>query len=222
MIENIIKLVKESNVQLWWPVDLNYHIKTGGDWKIEVILGAILTQNTKWSFVEKNIEYLKSKNFIFNIDNLKNLDINYIKVPFKSRKLETIKNIADSIENIDINNRVDYIRKELLDIHGIGKETADAIILYAFEKPILVIDYYTKRYFNLDIGYDKLRVKLETEIKDNMNRIEKLLKKKINNYKKYPFLSVYNLKDDIDYNKKLTIIYKEIHAMIDIKMKNLK
>mgnify|MGYP001770780975 CR=1 FL=1 len=56
--DKIINLIKESDFQFWWPVDLYYHNKTNGDWRVEVIIGAILTQNTKWDFVEKNINFL--------------------------------------------------------------------------------------------------------------------------------------------------------------------
>jgi len=73
MYRSIINLIKETNFQFWWPVDINYHNKNKGDWRIEIIIGAILTQNTKWNIVEKNIEYLKSKNFIFRLENIDNL-----------------------------------------------------------------------------------------------------------------------------------------------------
>ena len=69
--------------QFWWPVDVDYHNKNEGDWRVEIIIGSILTQNTKWNLVEKNLEYLKSKNFIFRLENINNLSISDIKVPFR-------------------------------------------------------------------------------------------------------------------------------------------
>ncbi|MGB9674536.1 MAG: hypothetical protein ACPLX8_00225, partial [Nanopusillaceae archaeon] len=115
------------------------------------------------------------------------------------------------------------IRKELLNIDGIGKETADVIILYAIEKPIFVVDYYTKLFLNMFIEYDKLRKEIENAIIKNIDVIENLFINKIGKAnKKLPYLSVYDFRKDLELDKKLTIIYKELHAMIDIKMKSLK
>ena len=230
MYKYIINLLKEMDFQFWWPVDINYHNKNNSDWRIEIIMGAILTQNAKWNLVEKNIEYLKSKNFIFRLENINNLSINDIKVPFRLRKLETLKYLSDYIlenyRNIDNFSKleVNKMREELLKIKGIGKETCDAIILYSFEKPIFVVDYYTKKFFNRFEEYDKLRIEIEKIINDNFNEIYDLFLDKLKDIenKNLPFLSVYDLSKDISYEKKLTIIYKELHAMIDIKMKNLK
>jgi endonuclease-3 related protein len=230
MYRSIINLIKETNFQFWWPVDINYHNKNKGDWRIEIIIGAILTQNTKWNIVEKNIEYLKSKNFIFRLENIDNLSIDYIKVPFRLRKLETLKSLSNYIlenyGNIDNFSKLEInkIREELLKIKGIGKETSDAIILYSFEKPIFVVDYYTRKFFNRFEEYDKLRIEIEKIVNDNFTEIYKLFLDKLKNIeiKNLPFLSVYDLRKNISYEEKLTIIYKELHAMIDIKMKNLK
>jgi len=229
MYRSIINLIKETNFQFWWPVDINYHNKNKGDWRIEIIIGAILTQNTKWNIVEKNIEYLKSKNFIFRLENIDNLSIDYIKVPFRLRKLETLKSLSNYIlknyGNIDNFSKLEInkIREELLKIKGIGKETSDAIILYSFEKPIFVVDYYTKKFFNRFEEYDKLRIEIEKIVNDNFIEIYNLFLNKLKNIenKELPFLSVYDLRKNISYEEKLTIIYKELHAMIDIKMKNL-
>ncbi|MFZ8800620.1 MAG: hypothetical protein ACO2ON_00340 [Candidatus Nanopusillus sp.] len=88
------------------------------------------------------------------------------------------------------------MRKELLKIKGIGKETCDAIILYSFENPIFVVDYYTKKFFNRFEEYDKLRVEIEKIINDNFNEIYKLFLDKLKNIenRNLPFLSVYDLK----------------------------
>ena len=72
----------------------------------------------------------------------------------------------------------DKLRENLLSVNGIGKETADSIILYAFEKPIFVIDAYTKRIFsklgmcNEDIDYDEL----QRMFTDNLNKDVELFK----------------------------------------------
>ena len=229
MYRSIINLIKETNFQFWWPVDINYHNKNKGDWRIEIIIGAILTQNTKWNIVEKNIEYLKSKNFIFRLENIDNLSIDYIKVPFRLRKLETLKSLSNYIlknyGNIDNFSKLEInkMRNELLKIKGIGKETSDAIILYSFEKPIFVVDYYTKKFFNRFEEYDKLRIEIEKIVNDNFIEIYNLFLDKLKNIenRNLPFLSVYDLRKNISYEEKLTIIYKELHAMIDMKMKNL-
>ena len=57
-------LNKELGKQNWWPVDIEYHRVNGSDPRYEIIVGAILTQNTSWSNVEKALENLKSKKFL--------------------------------------------------------------------------------------------------------------------------------------------------------------
>lgn len=140
------KLYAFYGPQHWWP----------GDSPFEVAVGAILTQNTNWSNVEKAIANLKAARMLsaralhgvpaaelaflirpsgyFNIKagRLKAF-IAFISTAYRSSMKKMGKGESDSL------------RQELLNVHGIGPETADSILLYALGKPMFVIDAYTKR-----------------------------------------------------------------------------
>jgi len=146
----------------------------------------ILTQNTNWNNVEKCI-YNLNKNKLIDIDRLKEIKTGKLAQLIKSsgyynQKAVKIKNFIGFItENkIDALKKLstDKLRENLLSVNGIGKETADSIILYAFEKPIFVIDAYTKRIFsklgmcNEDIDYDEL----QRMFTDNLNKDVELFK----------------------------------------------
>ena len=127
----------------WWPANNSY----------EVIVGAILTQNTNWRNVEKAIENFGDKlspEFIMETD-CKNL-IEIIKpAGFFNQKANYLKAVTKWFEKYEFNvekvkeNDLFKLRRELLSVNGIGKETADSILLYAFNFPTFVVDAYTKR-----------------------------------------------------------------------------
>jgi len=133
----------------WWP----------GESRLEIMLGAILTQNTAWTNVEKAINNLKdggllNLNALFAIetDELAGLirPAGYFRVKAMRIKslLAWIQDFADGkLENLD---SVDtwVLREELLAVKGVGPETADAILLYALERPSFVVDEYTRRIFS--------------------------------------------------------------------------
>jgi endonuclease-3 related protein len=190
----------------WWPIDRKYHKDNWSDPRFEIIVGAILTQNTSWLNVEKALSNLKSKN-ILDIKNLIKIDLEELKKLIKSsgffkQKAIRIKNIASYLhenynDNLDdfFNRKMFTIRQELLSLNGIGKETADSILLYAGSKPIFVVDNYTKRICErLNIcknnSYDKIQEYFENDLS-----------------KRYS-------------NDKLTQVYNELHAMIVILAKN--
>lgn len=146
------KLYKKYGRQHWWPVSSSQNAE------LEIILGAILTQNTSWKNVEKAIENLNKNNLIdikkLNEINSKRLAIFIKSSGYYNQKAKKIKNfITFVVKNYDSNLlnlkklNIKKLRKELLTINGIGRETADSIILYAFNKPIFVVDAYTKRIF---------------------------------------------------------------------------
>jgi len=129
----------------WWP----------GDSPFEIMVGAILTQNTSWRNVEKAINNLKKRGLL-RVDKLYRLNENTLKTLIKPSgfyniKAKRIKNYLKflklRVKKIKDLTKIDpfKLRAELLDINGIGKETADSILLYALNKPIFVIDAYTKR-----------------------------------------------------------------------------
>lgn len=130
----------------WWPADTPF----------EVCVGAVLTQNTAWRNVVKAIDNLKQASALdpiviyrTPIDELARLirPAGYYNV--KAVRLHNL--VAHLVENHqgDLSSLfsapIESLREELLSIKGVGKETADSIILYASGKPIFVVDAYTKR-----------------------------------------------------------------------------
>jgi len=146
-LENIYQsLYKRYGPQYWWPADNPF----------EIALGAILGQNTNWNNAEKALAALRSANMLSPVK------INKISQPklaqliyssgFYNVKAKTIKlfvkylyhrfnNNINAMEYVDM----DSLRKELLDLFGIGQETADDILLYIAKKPSFIIDSYTRR-----------------------------------------------------------------------------
>ncbi|QSZ28151.1 endonuclease III domain-containing protein [Aceticella autotrophica] len=149
------KLFSFFGPQNWWPADSAF----------EVIIGAILTQSVSWKNVEKAIINLKDEGIlsiegIINVQNQKlaNLIRSTLYHNQKADKLKRfclyVKEKYDSDIFKIFDKNIYELRKELLLIKGIGKETADSIILYAANKPIFVVDAYTKRIFTR-LGYLK-------------------------------------------------------------------
>lgn len=147
--KNLIKEIYQElyafyGPQKWWPADTRF----------EMVVGAILTQNTAWENVEKAIlnlkPYLKPE-IIFNMDDNKLAELirpsGYYNIKTKRIKyfLHWFKDKEFSFKNLMVMN-TENLRNELLKINGIGRETADSIILYALDKPVFVIDAYTRRF----------------------------------------------------------------------------
>ena len=158
--------------QHWWP----------GDSRFEIILGAILTQNTNWTNVEKAIANLKAANCLdpapiaeMEIEKLAEL---IRPAGYYNLKARRLKNFMDWLfddrfaGDLDIVAQMatDILRQELLAIKGIGPETADSIVLYAFEKPVFVIDAYTCRVLGRhgllepEAGYEQIREFFESAL----------------------------------------------------------
>ena len=149
-------LISAFGPQNWWPIDKKYHRKYRSDPRFEVIVGAVLTQNTSWSNVEKALTNLKSHN-ILTIQKIASINIKKLKELIKpsgffNQKALRIKNLSIYLYEYYDNNlnrffKRDHhmVRKELLSLNGIGQETADSILLYAGNYPIFVVDAYTKR-----------------------------------------------------------------------------
>lgn len=132
--------------QHWWPAET----------RLEMMVGAILTQNTAWTHVEKALTNLRTHNAL-DLDVLNETPNNtlaeWIKpAGFFNQKTVYIKEMASVIKT-RFHNSLDELfkletstlRTELLSWKGIGKETADCILLYAGKRPVFVIDAYTKR-----------------------------------------------------------------------------
>jgi len=139
-------LFEHFGPQHWWP----------GETQFEIITGAILTQNTNWANVKKAIANLKSAHLL-TAEKLHHLDLSQLAelirpAGYYNIKAKRLKNFVSWLfENYDgqLTNLQDLdsgrLRAELLAIRGIGPETADSILLYAFDREIFVIDAYTAR-----------------------------------------------------------------------------
>ena len=144
-----LRLYSAFGPQHWWPADSSF----------EVIVGAILTQNTNWGNVEKAIFALKDKKCM-NPEGLLKLSPHRLAGLIKSAgyynvKAARLKNFLGfffSFYSGDIKRMgsqdIITLRRQLLAVKGIGPETADSILLYALNKPVFVIDAYTKRIFS--------------------------------------------------------------------------
>ncbi len=158
--------------QDWWP----------GDSRLEIIIGAILTQAVSWKNVEKAIGNLKNNGLldINGLDQIEQDQLAQLIKPsgyynMKAKKLKSFIRFLKEDYNASLDNlakgKPDNKREELLEIYGIGPETADSILLYAFNKPVFVIDTYTKRifsrigYIKANISYQKLQAKIENNLK---------------------------------------------------------
>jgi endonuclease-3 related protein len=142
-------LYKSFGPQHWWPADSRF----------EVMVGAILTQNTNWQNVERAIACLKERNLLrprqllrlpqgqlarliraSGYYNIKARRLhNFLRFFCRRYQASTAKLAAVPTPKL---------RRELLGINGIGQETADSMLLYALNKPVFVIDAYTKRIFS--------------------------------------------------------------------------
>lgn len=132
--------------QHWWP----------GHSRFEIIVGAILTQNTNWGNVEKAITNLKEAKSL-TAEKLYDMDISLLAemirpAGYYNIKAARLKNFLEWLfkeHDGDLNRLEDTdpetLRRELLQIKGVGPETADSIVLYAFDKPVFVVDAYTCR-----------------------------------------------------------------------------
>ncbi len=135
--------------QHWWPAQEPF----------EVMVGAILTQSAAWLNVEKAMVNLKAAKAL-SPKALRQLSLSEIATLIhpcgyynaKSLKLKSLAQWLGKYYNDNLNrlfaNNTEHLRQELLPLPGIGQETADSIILYAANKPVFVIDAYTRRIIN--------------------------------------------------------------------------
>lgn len=137
------------------------------------MVGAVLTQNTSWNNVEKAIISLKKSGLLASAPVMAKADTRRLsrlirQAGFYNLKARRLKNLLAFLsDNYDFNlNNISHVktadlRAQLLGVNGIGPETCDSILLYAFDRPVFVIDAYTKRIFSRhrmlprDCGYDR-------------------------------------------------------------------
>lgn len=148
----------------WWP----------GETPFEIAVGAILVQNTNWANVEKAINNLKDSGALTKsgLQQLSTEELQNLIRPsgFFRMKSERLANFLDFLDRNSAGCITDLaeeetfdLREKLLSVKGIGPETADSILLYALNKPVFVVDAYTRRIFNRhmlvheDIDYHELQ-----------------------------------------------------------------
>ena len=156
-------LLHSLGPQGWWP-----HPTRFGK-----IVGAILAPAVKWSNVEKAVENLE-KAGIDNFQALNEVDVNYLEELIKPsiyfrKKAKALKCMAQREDLLNKEGSL-ALREELLQLPNIGKETADSLLLYSWDYPIMVVDAYTRRVLyrlglfglpNEKINYDDLRELIE-------------------------------------------------------------
>ncbi len=175
----------------WWP----------GESPFEIAIGAILTQNTAWTNVEKAICNLKKQNLL-NPHKMVECKRDTLEQAIRSsgyfkQKAERliifcnylIEKYDGKMENMACVN-ASHLRKELLNLKGIGLETADDILLYACGHLIFVVDAYTKRIFSRHGILDE-----ELKYEDIQNYFHEHLPKDVHIYKEYHGLIVWTGKD---------------------------
>jgi endonuclease-3 related protein len=165
------RLSRAFGPQRWWP----------GESPFEVLVGAVLVQNTAWKNVERAIANLRDAGFMspealyaLPADELAELirPAGYFQV--KTRRLRNLlKFVHDEYDGaLDRMFATDLptLREQLLSVSGIGPETADAILLYAAGKPTFVVDTYTHRvlarhgWIGYDAGYDGIKDYFESNL----------------------------------------------------------
>ncbi len=173
---DVYKILLETfGEQRWWPTQSKNQ-------QFEIVLGAILTQQSSWKNVEEAIRKLKQKNFL-TPKRLANADQAQVeklvrRTSFFKQKARRVIDFAKYLQEnysgdigLMFAKDKEKLRGELLSLKGIGKETADSIILYAAHKPIFVVDAYTYRVFSRlglisgEEKYDELRELIERGIK---------------------------------------------------------
>jgi endonuclease III related protein len=188
--------------QHWWPIDMQYHHNQNGDPRVEIIVGAILTQNTAWTNVEKAITNLK-RHKALTIHTMAHIEDELLKTliqpsGFFNQKAQRLKLFSTYMEKKYAGDLQKFfaqetseIRQELLSLQGIGPETADSILLYAGNNPVFVVDSYTKRIckrfpFPLDnTSYEDIQHLFENELTKTISK-----KDIVSTYKEYHALLV--------------------------------
>ncbi len=198
------KLIESYGAQGWWPLlfeerkdfsdSKGYHknftifTQTKTD-RFEISTGAVLTQNTNWNNVYNSLTEFK-KSSITTPESFLGADIDIIKNIIKktgyyNQKYIKLVNLISFLQNNNYFEFPDNLSREaLLDIWGIGEETADSILLYAFNRKVFVIDAYSKR----------IASRLDSSLK-------------LKTYKDYQNYFTGNIPDDLE-------IYNQYHALI--------
>jgi len=168
LFEAYRRLQRAFGPQGWWP----------GETPFEVMVGAVLTQNTNWGNVECALTRLKARNLL-DARRLQACPPNRLAALIrpagcynvKARRLRALLAWLDGRGPADFRGRrTENLRAELLSVKGIGRETADSILLYALNRRIVVVDAYARRVLSRhgwaedDADYDDLRRRIESSL----------------------------------------------------------
>ncbi len=170
-----LNLLKDKKDPLWWPNSLTF----------EVVVGAILTQQTKWQKVERSLDNLKERNLL-SLDSLAKVDIKILQTLIKpsgfyntkAKRLRMLcQNIVKDFGDFE-NFKNDVDREWLLSQKGLGEESSDAILCYACGREVMVVDSYTARLVE-ELGfcfesYAQIQEWLMLGIESNLSGISEL------------------------------------------------
>jgi len=171
-------LLARFGPQHWWP----------GDSAFEMVVGAVLTQNTAWHNVKQAIGNLKRtrKLSLGAMLKLTHQELASLIRPtgyfnLKAKRLgEVLKFLKDNRVNKNLDSlrkkTTEVLRREFLAIKGVGPETADSILLYAFQRPVFVVDAYTHRIFSRHrlVGEGANYEEIQTRFKENLSSSQRL------------------------------------------------
>ena len=156
----------------WWPARTRF----------EIIVGAFLTQNTSWKNVEQALRQLRRAG-ILNINGIRRIapeELEQLIRPSgyfrqKSSRLKGFVAFVDERHNGSLSQMFSHplesLRDELLELNGVGPETADAILLYAGRRPVFVVDAYARRIFgrhgiaSAEAPYEEIRGQVQSAFK---------------------------------------------------------
>ena len=200
--------------QNWWPAQS----------RLEVIVGAYLTQNTNWSNVEKAIANLRRARAL-SIAGLRKIPIASLEQLVrpsgyfrqKAQKLKTFISFLDGNYSGSLDRMfaqpTKKLRAELLSLNGVGPETADSILLYAGNHPVFVVDAYTRRIFerhgiiSQKTRYEEIRLLVETALSGA--RFEQLTTSDAGSDPRHPVSRMSRMS-----RSELAQHYNELHALI--------
>ena len=174
-------LLQDATDVNWWPNSGSF----------EVVVGAILTQQTKWEKVEKSLNNLRDNNLL-DLEKLTNIDTKTLATLIKpsgfyntkAKRLSTLcRKIIEEFGDFE-NFKTSVNREWILEQKGVGQESADAILCYACEREVLVVDNYTNKIlkefgYEFD-SYEEIQQWMVQGILENMDRVDKLYECKLN------------------------------------------
>ncbi len=163
-------MLQKMGPQGWWPAESKW----------EIILGAVLVQNTNWRNVEHSLASLEKATH-FDPQKIQELTLENLSdlirpSGFYRAKAQTIKNVFDWLAERDFDLIMDSstnfqnLRAQLLNLKGIGNETGDALMLYVFDQPGFIADAYARRIFaflgmSIPKSYKQFKALIEKELR---------------------------------------------------------